>query len=379
MTTISIKGIRTQTVKGKVYRYHRKTKLRIDIDPAAFPEEFLKRVRELDELADGLPKPSRQKRRGETLGDMFDAWLISEEWQALKPQSRYSYERVIAPKSGFLAKLRSRRIAEFNVPFVIAIRDAIKRKHKTWAANYTVKVLRVAFGWGRLRGWCESNPAQGVPLLAKPVDAPTRNRMWTAEEFEIVWHHAPDALRRAIALAYYAGMRVGDVVTVQWTAWDGEALSWRQSKTGHPVHVRAAMPLQDELNSSERRGDRILVNLDGQPYTRDGLQTLLWNLVKRLEYLGLVKPGLCFHGLRHSLGAALYDLGLDREARKAALGHVSDAASAVYERDGNRRAASDRAFTAFNDHLSAQRDIRRTNEKQTVVQCVANHVANSSR
>jgi len=29
----------------------------------------------------------------------------------------------------------------------------------------------------------------------------------------------------------------------------------------------------------------------------------------------------------------LYDLGLDREARKAALGHASDAASAVYERE----------------------------------------------
>jgi hypothetical protein len=32
-----------------------------------------------------------------------------------------------------------------------------------------------------------------------------------------------------------------------------------------------------------------------------------------------VKPGLCFHGLGHALGAALYDLGLDHEARKAAL------------------------------------------------------------
>ena len=66
---------------------------------------------------------------------------------------------------------------------------------------------------------------------------------------------------------------------------------------------------------------------------------------------GLVKPGLCFHGLRHSLGTALYDLGLDREARKAALGHASDAASMVYERGGNRRAASDRAFAALDVHL----------------------------
>ena len=62
---------------------------------------------------------------------------------------------------------------------------------------------------------------------------------------------------------------------------------------------------------------------------------IFWRLVKTLVAEGLVKPGLCFHGLRHSLGTALYDLGLDRDARKAALGHTSDAASMVYERGGN--------------------------------------------
>jgi hypothetical protein len=67
------------------------------------------------------------------------------------------------------------------------------------------------------------------------------------------------------ALAYYAGMRVGDVGTVQWTAWDGEVFAWRQSKTGYLVHVRAAEPLRDELNTGERRGDRVVVNLEGQP------------------------------------------------------------------------------------------------------------------
>jgi Phage integrase family len=81
-------------------------------------------------------------------------------------------------------------------------------------------------------------------------------------------------------------------------------------------------------------------------------QSNLWKLVKNLAAEGLVKPGLCFHGLRHSLGTALYDLGLDREARKAALGHSSDAASMVYERGGDRRAASDRAFNALDEHLA---------------------------
>ena len=75
-------------------------------------------------------------------------------------------------------------------------------------------------------------------------------------------------------------------------------------------------------------GENILVNERGDASTRDGLQTNLWKVVKALVTEGLVKPRLCFHGLRHSLGTALYDLGLDIEAHKAALGHTSDALDA---------------------------------------------------
>ena len=376
MTSIVIKGIRTHVARGKTYRYHRKTRVRIDIDPEAFPAEFLARVQELDRLGEGIPSPLTHKRRGEALGDMFDAWVASEEWAALKPQTRYSYERAIAAETGSLARLRARRITEFSPPFVIAIRDAIRKTKKRWMANYSVKVLRVAFGWGRLHGWCETNPAQGVPLLPRPADAPKRNRMWSAEEFAVVSEHASPRVRRAIALAYYAGLRVGDIIAVPWTGWDGEILTWQQSKTGHVVQVRVPTTLRDELNSGAREGVQILTNGDGQPYTRDGLQTLLWKLVKRLVAEGLVKPGLCFHGMRHSLGAALYDLGLDREARKAALGHTSDAASAVYERDGNQLAASDRAFIALDRHLAATTPAARTDQKQESVKPAVNNAVN---
>jgi integrase len=237
-------------------------------------------------------------------------------------------------------------MTELTPPFLVAVRDSVKKKRKAWLANYTITVLRLAFAWDRLHGWCHSNPAQGVPHLPRSADAPVPNRKWTSQELELVWHHAPAPLRRALALAAFAGARIGDIVALTWSSWDGEALSWRQGKTGHPVHVRAPEALRQELETTPRRSPQILTNHEGKPYTRDGLQSVLWQVTSRLEYLGLVKPGLCFHGQRHSLGAMLYDLGVDREARKAALGHKSDAASAVYERDGNRRAASDRAYLA---------------------------------
>jgi integrase len=291
----------------------------------------------------------------------MDAWKLSQEWKALRPQTQASYERVIDPISGAIKAKRELLLARFVPSLVVEIRDGVAKEKKRWMANYTVKVLRTAFAWGRLHGWCRMNVAEGVPLLPKPVDSPDRNRAWTPEEFRIVWDRAPARLRRALALAHYGGLRVGDVVVVPWSAWDGAILSVRQSKTGQLVQIKAPGPLRDELNSAKREGIQIVVNEKAQPYTRDGLQTNLWRLTKQLEREKKVGPGLCFHGLRHSLGAALYDLGLDREARKAALGHTSDAASMVYERGGNRRAASDRAFAALDNHLArAKRNAKRT-------------------
>lgn len=363
MPKIKVRGVKSYRSKRSVYHYHRATGIRIDIDLDTEPERFLARVRELDTKSATLAAAKVIEPRDETLGGLFDAWKRSEEWRGLKPQTQVTYERVIDPEVGALKKIRKRPIREFVPSFVVGVRDAVAKKQKRWMGNYAVKVLRTAFAWGRLHGWCSANPAEGVPLLPRPVDSPMRNRPWSADEFMTVWERAPATLKRALSLAHYAGLRVGDIVVVPWSAWDGEVLTVRQSKTGHIVQIRAPRPLRDELNEAKREGTQILVNERAQPYTRDGLQTNLWRLVKKLEAKALVKPGLCFHGLRHALGAALYDLGLDREARKAALGHTSDAASMVYERGGNRRAASDRAFAAYDDHLASAANAK--NAKRT--------------
>ena len=115
-------------------------------------------------------------------------------------------------------------------------------------ANYSVKVLRLAFGWGRLRGGCSDNPAQGMPLLGRLADAPERNRPGSAEEFAIVCDRASQPLRRALLLAHYAGLRVGDFVAIEWTCWDGGYLSVRQGKTGQLVQVRGRTPSEPVAN-----------------------------------------------------------------------------------------------------------------------------------
>lgn len=251
---------------------------------------------------------------------------------------------MIDPEIGAVRKVRKRPLREFIPSFVVGVRDAVAKKQKRWMGNYAVKVLRTAFAWGRLHGWCDSNPAEGVPLLPRPGDAPVRNRPWSAGEFLIVWERASPRLRRALSLAHHAGLRVGDIVVVPWSAWDGEVLTVRQSKTGHVVHVRAPRPLRDELNNAKREGTQIVVNERTQPYTRDGPQTNLWRLVKKLEDESLVKPGLTFHGLRKGKRAA--DLGMSENDIAGAMGHSNPASARVYTAEAARSKGAKRVFMA---------------------------------
>src|SRR4029077_4267534 len=89
-------------------------------------------------------------------------------------------------------------------------------------------------------------------------------------------------LKRALRLARCAGMRIRDIVSGTWSCWDGEHLTFRQSKTGLIVSIHAPAPLRDELRNTPREGENILVNERGDAYTRDGLQTNLWKVVKAL-------------------------------------------------------------------------------------------------
>jgi hypothetical protein len=83
---------------------------------------------------------------------------------------------------------------------------------------------------GSIHGWCEANPAQGIPLLPRPQDAPERNRSWKSEGFGLVCERASPQLKRALMLAHYPGMRIGDVVSVTWSCWDGEYLNFGRAR-----------------------------------------------------------------------------------------------------------------------------------------------------
>jgi hypothetical protein len=105
----------------------------------------------------------------------------------------------------------------------------------------------------------------------------------------------------------------------------------------------------------------LVTNERGEPYTDSGLRTMVHRLATMLS----MKPGLTIHGLRHSLGEELHDLGIDRDARKAVMAHESDAANKAYERDGDRSRQADRAVRPLNRRPSTSTSREHEQNKKT--------------
>jgi integrase len=388
MTTIRIPRVKSYRSNGQTYYYLRKTGERIidpatgkPIDPARNLTEFVTRVDAMTDALDELPKPVKLKSgtllalieefRGRPVNSNATKKEPSPEWLALAPATRTSYDRILDPQTGYLRRaihldFDQIGLHTINKPNVVRFRNKVAKRFGFWTGNYTVRVLRPLFAWGILYGHMTTNPAAGVPALDRPEGTPVQHRSWAPQEFEIMLAAARErgwqGIALALVLARYAGWPLGDIVHQPPTTWQCPRLIYTRRKIrkrGRTTNLLAPDRLRQilELNPPDMMAKTLVTNDRGEPYTESGIRTMIHRLASELAKAGAAKPGLTIHGLRHSLGKELYDLGLEREARKAVMAHESDAASKVYERDGDRSRHADRAVRALNrQHNKASTD-----------------------
>jgi integrase len=270
------------------------------------------------------------------------------------------------PETGYLRRainlpLDQIELHSIDKPNVVRFRNKVAKQFGFWTGNYTVKVLRPLFEWGILYGHMKANPARGVPAIERPDSTPVQHRSWAPHEFEVMLAGARErgweGIVLALALARFAGWPLGDIVHQPPTTWQNPRLVYvrrktrKRAKTTNLLAPDGLRRILEEIDP-DMEAQTLVTNEQGEPYTEDGLRTMVHRLATELATKKKVKPGLNIHGLRHSLGKELYDLGLEREARKAVMAHESDAASKVYERDGDRTKQADRAVRALNrQHL----------------------------
>jgi integrase len=345
---VRIRGVKRTRVKGRLYFYHRATKTRITAPPgtAAFAAEVAK----LDQTGSRRPGVERA-----TWGALVAAYRKSPEFAGLAERTSSDYQKVF----DYLAALDRMPITQLDGPAVIAIRDRAFAQRKRRFTNHVLQVLSTVLNWGQPRKLSAGYPLAGHKRIKIPRPEKMRkaNRPWTDAECDVVLNAATGGLKRGVALGMFACMRIGDAARVTWSIYDGTNLEWRQGKTGDEVWVPADPELRALLDGA-RTAATIVTGVSGHPLTTAGLAKAFRTLIKSLETEGLVQPGLTFHGMRHTKGKNLADLGADPRMIQALLGHRSMAASLHYSNEASRRRAATAAVELFAAHRAKHRNGR---------------------
>lgn len=196
-------------------------------------------------------------------------------------------------------------------------------------------MISVLFKWGMPRGIVERNPADNVPRIERPRDAKKVNRAWAHDEIAAVLEACKPELRVVVALGYYTGMSEGDVLRMPRSAYNGTTITFTRGKTGVPVVMHAHAKLREILDAAPA-GALLAPNMWGKRYTLNGFRASFFAMIKRLELAGKVRPGLSFHGLRHTMGRDVIDSGSDTRDVMAMLGHKTEAMAQRYSQEADR-------------------------------------------
>ena len=230
---------------------------------------------------------------------LLHAYQASAEFAGLRDRTRADYVKQIKlievafgdlPLSALTA--RGAR-AEF-----MAWRDQLAI-HSRRQADYAWTVLARILSWSKDRGLVSENPCERGGRLYRGTRT---DKVWTADDEAAFYRLAPAHLHLPVLLALWTGQREGDLLRLTWSAYDGEVIRLKQSKTGARVSIPVGAPLKAALDVALRLSPVILLTSDGKPWTPDGFRA---SFAKARAKAGII--GVTFNDLR---GTAVTRLAL---------------------------------------------------------------------
>jgi integrase len=172
-------------------------------------------------------------------------------------------------------------------------------------------------------------------------------KIWCSKDLAAFIDVAPKELAAALMLALHTGQRQGDLLRLAWSAYDGKAISLRQSKTGRLVTVPCTTELRNLLDSMKRHSVVMLTTPTGRPWTAYNFRHK-WAAVTKAA--GIVD--LHFHDLRGTAVTMLAEAGATVPEIATITGHGLEHVSRILERYLARtRHLSESAMLKFENRL----------------------------
>ena len=296
---------------------------------AAFDAE-VKRLRE-------VRTPEAQPAAGlyATIGQTVDKYLNSEDFLKRAPRTQEDYRKLAKVVVKTFGDLPGNALATTPDQIrgeILDWRDGLAKRSKR-QADYAYVFFNLVLNWGKKRGKLPANPCrdQGVEKL---YTTNRRDKVWTDEQMAAFRAHASPEIGLALELGFWTLQRQGDLLSLPWSAYDGDIITLKQNKTGAEVVVPVAGPLKAVLDATPRKSPIMLVNQDGIPWSADGFRVMWAKTCHKAKVANSREGGVTFHDLRGT-GASRMGLASCTTIEIASItGHGLESGTARSSLDG---------------------------------------------
>ena len=330
---ISFPYIKAYERRGKIYAYYRRGKTQVRLrGEIGSPEwvQLYKAAHEQYELAHAGKEAASPALPG-TFEHLWATYLRSSDFRGLAPRSQRTYRYLIEPMLPVYGKGRVERISgRWIRRYLESLSD------KPAKANYWLRVIRVLLQFAVAEQIIAENPARGVKQLKHRA---TPHRPWTDDE--VARMTSPDSpVRIPVLIGLHTGQRLGDVLSLQWSAYQGLRLAVRQAKTDAFLRIPVHPELAAALDAASRTAETICARPDGKPWLIDHFK----HSFARVRAEQNLPSDLHFHGLRHSAAARMAEAGCTPAQIAAITGHRTLAMVEHYASGANQERLANEAM-----------------------------------
>jgi len=268
-------------------------------------------------------------RRELTVGELADRYITEHVRLHNKPSTAVEFERLVAAR--IKPAFGSRRLSNLARSDVKAWHTALRGS--PYAANRALAVLRKMFSLA-VNEWelVDENPALGVKMFRETK----RERFATDDDLARIGRWLSDAqmagivhpsFALAVRLLALTGMRLTEVLTLEWSAVDiqNSAIRLADAKAGARI-VALGAPTRALLSALEVRGRRYVVaGYDPTTHLQRSAFRTGWRYLRAGTGLDL-RP----HDLRHTAGTFAAQAGANAFLVRDLLGHKTLAMTGRY-------------------------------------------------
>ncbi|MCA3254408.1 MAG: tyrosine-type recombinase/integrase [Alphaproteobacteria bacterium] len=329
-TVAKFRGVMPVRKGDKVYWYfRRKGEPLVPLPEYPGHPEFARRW---GELSSKPARPTPAVAGGGSLSSLIERFLSSPAFHDLGDLTKRDYRKVLDDLRDTVGHVP---YASVTRSFVIGLRDAHAHSNRR-RGNYNVQLLRRLFNWAIDNELMEKNPADRVELLKLGQGY----QPWTPAQVKTFLAKAEGKWRIAMLLGMHFGQRRGNIVSLDWSQYDGQWVEFPAQKGGSPVAVPVPSELKALLDAvPNKTGAIVPACKSGRPYDLDAFSN---GFRTECERVGL--KGVTFHGLRYTAAARMADAGATDEEIMSVTGHKTKAMVTKYAAKSRGRRRAERAL-----------------------------------